>query len=121
MPRKRLSPLERKARSLQTSWGKLGHKYSLDYLRELLISINDCCVYCGKVLEIFNVSIDHKHPRSRGGTNKKSNLVYCHLGCNKAKGDLTELEYLGLKDYCEKVGIWTSIFRRLRASGFMYR
>lgn len=31
-------------------------------------------------------SVDHVHPRSKGGTDELSNLVLCCEGCNSAKG-----------------------------------
>lgn len=53
------------------------------------------CRYCGRRLnqqsnntDPLDATIDHIHPRSRGGTNKRRNLVACCLECNRRKGDL---------------------------------
>ena len=42
------------------------------------------CVYCGSTL---NLQLDHLHPRSKGGSNHKSNLVTACRSCNKAKSN----------------------------------
>jgi hypothetical protein len=41
------------------------------------------CLYCGAPSE----SIDHVHPRSRGGASVTENCVPACLGCNGRKGD----------------------------------
>jgi hypothetical protein len=41
------------------------------------------CLYCGAASE----SIDHVHPRSRGGGSVTENCVPACLGCNGDKGD----------------------------------
>jgi 5-methylcytosine-specific restriction endonuclease McrA len=43
------------------------------------------CAYCGKSA----TTIDHVHPRSRGGRDTWENLVACCLACNNRKGDKT--------------------------------
>jgi 5-methylcytosine-specific restriction endonuclease McrA len=42
------------------------------------------CQYCGKRGEL---TIDHVHPRSRGGDDTWENLVAACQGCNNRKGD----------------------------------
>jgi uncharacterized protein (TIGR02646 family) len=47
------------------------------------------CGYCG-ISETdagTTLTVDHFHPRSRGGSNDFSNLVYCCHACNEHKGD----------------------------------
>lgn len=47
------------------------------------------CGYCG-VSELeagAELTIDHFQPRSKGGTDEASNLVYCCHACNEFKGD----------------------------------
>ena len=41
------------------------------------------CQYCDRPAE----SIDHIHPRSKGGTHEWTNVVACCRRCNTAKGD----------------------------------
>jgi len=44
------------------------------------------CGYCGSNK---NLTIDHIHPKSKGGTNDWKNLVTCCKVCNSYKGDKT--------------------------------
>ncbi|MFB2554823.1 HNH endonuclease [Herbiconiux liangxiaofengii] len=46
------------------------------------------CGYCGASA----TTIDHVHPRSRGGKDTWENLVACCLRCNNIKGDRTPAE-----------------------------
>jgi 5-methylcytosine-specific restriction endonuclease McrA len=54
------------------------------------------CVYCGKA-DYDNhdrrYEIDHVQPRSRGGPDKVSNLVYACKPCNDKKGNKTAAEF----------------------------
>jgi len=43
---------------------------------------NQCC-YCGSV---ENLTLDHIHPKTRGGRDETRNLVPACLACNRAKG-----------------------------------
>ncbi|MBM4594298.1 HNH endonuclease [Prescottella equi] len=52
------------------------------------------CAICGETVDMaarnpdpFRASIDHKLPRSRGGTNDPQNLQLTHLWCNQVKSD----------------------------------
>ena len=49
------------------------------------------CVYCRRVETAFE--IDHVIPRSRGGSDRVSNLVLSCHDCNRAKGDRTAAEF----------------------------
>jgi 5-methylcytosine-specific restriction endonuclease McrA len=44
------------------------------------------CYYCDKSLVGVKTDIEHVIPRSKGGTNKKNNLVLACWRCNKQKG-----------------------------------
>jgi 5-methylcytosine-specific restriction endonuclease McrA len=44
------------------------------------------CVYCGNSYDLSQLSIDHVHPRSRGGKDTLSNVVCACKGCNQDKG-----------------------------------
>ena len=47
----------------------------------------DCtCVYCGETYDFNDLTIDHVHPRSKGGQTITSNCVPACLGCNQDKG-----------------------------------
>jgi len=53
------------------------------------------CYYCAADLRRPGVraTLDHRLPRSRGGSDQRSNLVPARLACNHAKGSLTVAEF----------------------------
>ena len=52
------------------------------------------CAYCGKILSDKNdLTIDHKNPKAKGGTNEMDNLVGCCKSCNQIKSDRTVDEF----------------------------
>jgi 5-methylcytosine-specific restriction endonuclease McrA len=57
----------------------------------LLLKYAYRCAYCGKRETPFEV--DHIQPRSRGGSNRISNLVLACHGCNQQKGKQTAAEW----------------------------
>lgn len=59
----------------------------------ILEDANFTCYYCGWIGNEFTMSVDHKRPVCRGGTDKNKNLVCCCRDCNNQKGDMTEGEY----------------------------
>lgn len=61
------------------------------------------CVFCGVKLSLLTCSIDHKVPKSKGGSNSKKNLQLTCLPCNWAKRNLTSCEYL---KQCQRVVTW---------------
>lgn len=50
------------------------------------------CAYCGQQYEPRNLTIDHVHPRSRGGKNTWVNCVTSCKPCNMRKGSKTPEE-----------------------------
>lgn len=54
------------------------------------------CAYCG-TLRAERYELDHIVPRSRGGTNRVSNLVVSCLDCNNAKGNQPVEVFLAAK------------------------
>lgn len=60
----------------------------------LLIKHNHTCQYCGGACKDSALEIEHKIPKSRGGSNSIRNLtIACHT-CNQLKGSLTPEEWL---------------------------
>ena len=57
----------------------------------LLEKFGHRCAYCGKGEVPFE--LDHQLPRSRGGSNRVSNLVLACHDCNSAKGNRTAAEF----------------------------
>ena len=58
------------------------------------------CYYCRLVMSPDHPerrpTWDHKLPKSRGGSNKSTNLVRCCLRCNQLKGAMTAEEFVAL-------------------------
>ena len=54
------------------------------------------CAYCGDVREPKSLTIDHVHPKSKGGKNTWSNCVTACKPCNLRKGSKT-LEKFGME------------------------
>lgn len=76
----------------------------------LLEKFNHKCAYCGK--KDVPLEIEHIVPKSRGGSNRVSNLtIACHE-CNQAKGNQTAEEFGYPK-------IQTKAKKSLRATAFM--
>jgi 5-methylcytosine-specific restriction endonuclease McrA len=60
-----------------------------DHFHRIAIE-NDPCVYCGAEAD----TMDHVHPRSRGGTRGWHNAVAACEKCNLAKADSSPLGFL---------------------------
>lgn len=72
------------------------------YLRDHL-----ACVYCGEGIEDgATLTLDHLRPRSKGGTNRESNLVTSCERCNKARQDRS------LRGFCSGVEEYLGIGSR---------
>lgn len=50
------------------------------------------CQYCGSRYSTHKLSLDHVHPKSRGGPTTWENIVCCCLECNVRKGGRTPSE-----------------------------
>ena len=88
------------------------------------------CVYCGA--EHVPLEIDHIHPRSKGGSNRVSNLTIACRDCNQAKGNSPVEQFLAkaperarkilaqakapLKDAAVNSTRW-ALYQRLKTTG----
>ena len=52
------------------------------------------CVYCGAVHPAEALSVDHVHPRVKGGDGSSGNLVTACMACNSRKGARTLARFL---------------------------
>ena len=52
------------------------------------------CIYCGKTYDLSQLSIDHVHPRSRGGQDVATNVVCACTRCNQEKGSANVLDWM---------------------------
>jgi 5-methylcytosine-specific restriction endonuclease McrA len=91
----------------------------------LLLKWRYRCAYCHK--EATRWEVDHILPRSRGGSNRISNLALSCHACNQEKGDRTAAEYghpdvqavatKPLKDAAAVNSTRWALYERLRATG----
>ena len=52
------------------------------------------CVYCGRVRDVEDLSLDHVEPRVKQGDHSPGNLVTACAACNTEKGGRPAWEYL---------------------------
>lgn len=55
------------------------------------------CRYCRTKLSWEGGTVDHRIPRSKGGSDQIENLVFACRPCNLEKRSMTEEEYLALR------------------------
>jgi 5-methylcytosine-specific restriction endonuclease McrA len=55
--------------------------------REALLSVKPKCTYCTKTLTLKSATLDHIRPKSRGGSNARTNLTLACRKCNNKKGN----------------------------------
>lgn len=66
-----------------------------DYEKKTLYAKYDGrCAICGKPVKFKEMTVDHKTPLSRGGTNDMSNLQVACNTCNRLKNALDMAELL---------------------------
>ncbi len=77
------------------------------------------CYYSGELLSFDTITIDHKTPVSRGGSNLLENLCIASHHMNTAKGNLTAQEFIDLLLLIQK---WedkgAGLLRRLKQGWF---
>ena len=82
----------KKATNLRDTLKKLGLKIPMEYLQaRLWYPLH--CPYCEVILTHKNISLDHIHPKSRGGKSVWKNLQFTCLECNAIKGNLADVEF----------------------------
>lgn len=52
------------------------------------------CIYCGHLISLKQLSVDHIIPRSNGGTDSLENLICSCRICNNNKNDLSISQYI---------------------------
>lgn len=57
--------------------------------------LGGCCIYCGR--SDLPLTLDHKVPLARGGTNSIDNCVPACRPCNSRKGTRTATEFIGVR------------------------
>ena len=68
---------------------------SIDDLFQLLAEQQNRCAYTGLEIQAgVNAAIDHKQPRSKGGSSDLQNLHWVESNINKLKGNMDHSEFL---------------------------
>ena len=79
-----------------------GTLYGWEVREYLLTKFNRTCQYCGATDKPFEV--DHIHPRSKGGSNRVSNLTLACHDCNQAKSNQDIKDFLkGKSDLANRI------------------
>ncbi|WP_233163711.1 RNA-guided endonuclease IscB, partial [Glycomyces salinus] len=78
-------------RALERAEYQHGTLHGYEVREYLLEKFGRTCVYCDAT--DVPVSIDHVHPRSRGGSDRVSNLVLACVPCNQVKGSQDVREF----------------------------
>jgi 5-methylcytosine-specific restriction endonuclease McrA len=102
-----------------------GTLYGYEVREYLLEKLGRKCAYCGK--KNVPLEIEHIVPRSRGGSNRVSNLALSCRPCNQAKGNKTAAEFgypevqakaqQPLRDVAAVNSMRWALFRPLKAAG----
>lgn len=83
----KIQKMKRRARKLAAEGS-----YTKEDISNLYIEQEGKCYYCKIPMEI--ITIDHKIPLTRGGSNYKENLALSCPTCNSRKHTKTDLEFL---------------------------
>jgi len=108
-----------------------GELFGFEVKEYLLHKWGRSCVYCG--VENTPLEVEHIHPKSKGGSNRISNLTLACRKCNQDKGNLPIEQFLKknpgllrkilaqakapLKDAAAVNSTRSSLFRRLQDTG----
>jgi 5-methylcytosine-specific restriction endonuclease McrA len=78
---------------LLTKYDRLPVKLSGKFSRRMLFKRDEnTCQYCNKEFSTEELTIDHVHPRSKGGITVWDNCVACCIACNTKKASKTLAE-----------------------------
>lgn len=127
----KIDPIEKKAHTMSsfiTFGGKGKREYFANMLREHL---NKPCRYCGSMLTLENISLDHIEPFNSTAARKntvikkqmdrKENLQMICRPCNQMKGTLSHDKYIKLLDFlATDIQISQYVVKKLRQSTVMY-
>jgi 5-methylcytosine-specific restriction endonuclease McrA len=131
--------LKKKARSIAANHYK-GRGKTEKVLQLLIKALNEKCPYCGEPLTLLNISLDHAVPLTRSKlpdskqvqqgktepyTTKElalltgdDNKLFCCSRCNKAKGDLDDIEFKMLVNYLTK---WEKVVKSYLGEDKIYK
>lgn len=89
-----LKPLSQEEREAAFFKKRLRHHKGVNVEEVLALYRKDRhCQYCRIELNFENLSIDHRTPVSRNGSQSTENIAMCCWVCNRAKGSMAEMQY----------------------------
>lgn len=81
-----------------------------DYEKKTIYAkANGKCAICGKPVKYKEMTVDHRVPLTKGGTNDLENLQLAHLSCNRAKADMLSDELSELAEQIVRHSRWLKI------------
>ena len=81
-------------------------KFTLDEKRIVYAKYNGKCAICGQPVKFKKMTVDHKVPLSKDGTNAMSNLQLACRSCNLMKADLN------MEDFVDKLSIIVWLYQK---------
>lgn len=81
------------------------------------------CPYCSTGIGLGNFAVDHKQAIARGGSPLLANCQLTCGPCNRAKGDLNDVEFRDLVAFLtsQSTDMKKSVLARLKAAGAMFK
>lgn len=91
-------------------------------IRQCSALLGKPCKYCHREVTIFNFSIDHSKPISRGGERGLDNCTLICKTCNLTKGDFTHDEFERIVDFAKTGGeeFHKHFLGKLRMGGIIF-
>lgn len=71
-------------------------KFNITEKRIIYAKYNGHCALCGKPVKFSELTIDHKVPLDKGGSNDMTNLQLACRRCNLAKSNLMDNEWFDM-------------------------
>jgi hypothetical protein len=121
-------PIRRKAASTAANFVIEGI-VKIDFFDALFRqAINTPCKYCGTILTLNNMNVDHIEPLGSRTTRRQrlpdrpENLQVICRGCNQEKGDLSDEKYRKLLGFLsEDIELYEYVTRKLRQSALTFK
>lgn len=82
---------KRKPKHYNAIWAKR------DKLRPLIRKRGQDCFYCGRFMNLMEITIEHLTAKANGGSNKRENLYLAHKECNQMAGHMDYLQKMALR------------------------
>ena len=81
--------------ALKNALGRSNLNATIDDLFQLLEDQKHCCAYTGLAIQAgVNAAVDHKQPKSKGGSGELQNLHWVESNINKLKGNMLHDEFI---------------------------